>query len=52
MIPLEKKIIRDFGKANFVICTDAGLASNANRKFNNIQGRSFVTTQSVKKLKH
>jgi len=51
MIPLEKKIIKDFGKADFVVCTDAGLASNANRKFNNIQGRSFVTTQSVKKLK-
>ena len=49
--PLEKKIIKDFNKSEFVVCTDAGLASNANRKFNNINGRKFVTTQSLKKIK-
>lgn len=49
--PLEKKIISDFGLSKFVVCTDAGLASNANRKFNDIQGRAFITTQSIKKLK-
>ena len=49
--PLEKKIIKDFETSEFVVCTDAGLASNANRKFNNISGRKFITTQSIKKLK-
>ena len=49
--PLEKKIIKDFDNSQFVVCTDAGLASTANRKFNNISGRKFITTQSLKKLK-
>lgn len=49
--PLEKKIISDFELSKFVVCTDAGLASLDNRKFNNISGRSFITTQSIKKLK-
>ena len=49
--PLEEKILKDFELAKFVVCTDAGLSSTANRKFNNKQYRSFITTQSVKKLK-
>lgn len=49
--PLEEKIIKDFHSSKFVVCTDAGLASNTNRKFNNISGRNFITTQSIKKLK-
>lgn len=49
--PLEQKIISDFGLSKFIVCTDAGLASNANRKFNNVQNRAFITTQSIKKLK-
>ena len=49
--PLEKKIIHDFENASFVVCTDAGLSSTANRKFNDISGRAFVTTQSIKKMK-
>ncbi len=49
--PLEQKIISDFGLSKFIVCTDAGLASTANRKFNNIQNRAFITTQPVKKLK-
>lgn len=51
MSPLEQKIIKDFDTSGFIVCTDAGLSSAANRKFNSIQGRGFVTTQSVKKLK-
>lgn len=27
LIPVEKKIIKDFGITKFVVCTDAGLAS-------------------------
>ena len=49
--PLEEKIIDDFNLAEIVICTDAGLASEANRKFNNTNARKFITTQSIKKLK-
>lgn len=53
--PLEKKVIRDYGLEQIVVCTDAGLSSKANRKFNDkalegIQIRSFITTQSVKQL--
>lgn len=51
MIPLEKKILSDFGYSKFVVCTDAGLASNSNRKFNDKGRRAFITTQSIKKLK-
>lgn len=50
LIPLEEKILQDFGLARFVVCTDAGLASEANRKFNNFGERSFVTTVSVKAM--
>ena len=49
--PLEEKIIKDFEFSEFVVCTDAGLASKANRRFNNKNNRKFVTTQSIKKLK-
>ena len=49
--PLEEQIIEDFHSSKFVVCTDAGLASNTNRKFNNINGRSFIIAQSIKKLK-
>ena len=49
--PLEEQIMRDFEMSKFVVCTDAGLASIANRKFNNIQSRSFIVTQSLKKIK-
>ena len=49
--PLEEKIINDFSLSKFVVCTDAGLSSTENRKFNNLDNRAFITTQSIKKLK-
>lgn len=49
--PLEQKIINDFDNSKFVICTDAGLASNTNKKFNNKNNRKYVTTQSLRKIK-
>ena len=49
--PMEKKILQDFSLAKFVVCTDAGLSSMDNRKFNNQDERAFITTQSIKKLK-
>lgn len=51
LLPLEEQIMRDFSLARFIVCTDAGLSSEANRKFNNFGGRCFITTQSIKKLK-
>lgn len=49
--PLEEKILSDFKLSKFIVCTDAGLASESNRKFNNKNERAFITTQSIKKLK-
>ena len=49
--PLERQIIKDFELSKFIVCTDAGLASIENRKFNNIQNRSYIVTQSLKKIK-
>lgn len=53
--PLEKKVLRDYGLEKIIVCTDAGLSSKTNRKFNDktINGeqvRSFITTQSIKQL--
>ena len=53
--PLEKKVISDYGLDQIIVCTDAGLSSKSNRKFNDKsigseRLRSFITTQSVKQL--
>ena len=50
--PLEKKILKEFNLSEFIVCTDAGLASTENRKFNAISGRAFIVTQSLKMLKN
>jgi len=49
--PLEKKILKDFNLAKFIVCTDAGLSSLDNRRFNSYNDRAFITTQPIKKLK-
>lgn len=49
--PLEEQLLKDFSMSRFVVCTDAGLSSNDNRKFNDQNGWAFITTQSIKKLK-
>jgi transposase len=51
LTPLEKRIIKDFNLSEFIVCTDAGLGSTDNRKFNNKQNRSYIVTQSIKRLK-
>ena len=53
--PLEKKVLHDFDLGSVIVCTDAGLSSKTNRKFNDVSIgdvpiRSFITTQSVKML--
>ena len=50
MRPLEEKILKDFDLSKFIVCTDAGLASESNRRLNNYGDRFFITTQSIKKL--
>lgn len=49
--PLEKKILKDFNLSKFILCTDGGLSSLSNRKYNTRGERAFITTQSLKKLK-
>lgn len=48
--PLEEMIIKDFNLSKFIYCSDAGLGSYNNRWFNSIQNRSFIVSQSLKKL--
>lgn len=53
--PLEQKVLNDYGMSQVVVCTDAGLSSVQNRKFNDrklgdVRIRSFITTQSIKML--
>lgn len=50
LTPLESKVIKDFGFSKFIVCTDAGLSSYDNRRFNDIGERAYITTQSLKKL--
>lgn len=49
--PLESKVIKDFGCSEFIFCSDAGLGSRANRRFNSFGNRSYVITQSLKKMR-
>ena len=50
MKPLEQKILQQFGHEKFIYCCDAGLGSENNRSFNHLGQRSFIVTQSIKKL--
>ena len=52
---IEKIVLQDYGLEEVIVCTDAGLSSKTNRKFNDrtLGGermRSFITTQSIKQL--
>ena len=49
-VPLEREIVRMLEGAQFIYCSDAGLGSYNIRKFNSLGGRSFIVTQSIKKL--
>ncbi|MEG1485633.1 MAG: hypothetical protein RSC28_09775, partial [Bacteroidales bacterium] len=49
--PLQKKLNDNFDLSKMIVCTDAGLSSLENRKYNNVGARSYITTQSVKMLK-
>ena len=49
--PLEAKILQDFGCSEFIFCSDAGLGSAGNRRFNSLGNRAYVITHSLKKMK-
>ncbi len=49
--PLESKVIRDFDCSGFIFCSDAGLGSRSNCRFNSFGNRSYVITQSLKKMR-
>ncbi|MCX4345546.1 MAG: IS1634 family transposase, partial [Kineothrix sp.] len=48
--PLERTVLQKFGHSKFIYCCDAGLGSEGNREFNHMGERSFIVTQSIKKL--
>ena len=49
--PLESKIIQDFNCSEFIYCSDSGLGSNSNRRFNSLGNRAYIITHSLKKMK-
>ena len=53
LIPLQEKIVKDFDLEikKTIICTDAAMCTDEIKNFNIKDGRSFVITQSIKKLK-
>ena len=53
LIPLQEKIEADFDLTNkkTIICTDAAMCTDEIKKFNIKDGKAFVITQSIKKLK-
>lgn len=51
MLPLEETLADDFGLSEFVCCTDGGLGSRDNRKYNKTGGREYITVQSLRDKK-
>ena len=49
--PLETEILHDFDCSEFIFCSDAGLGSASNRRFNSFGKRAYVITHSLKKMK-
>lgn len=45
--PLEEILANEFNLSEFVVCTDAGLASINNRQYNTTEGRNYIVTQSI-----
>ena len=49
--PLESKILQDFNCSEFIYCSDSGLGSTANRRFNPLRNRAYIIAHSLKKMK-
>ena len=45
------KILQDFDYSEFIFCSDAGLESSNNRRFNTLGNRAYIITHSLKKMK-
>lgn len=45
--PLEEVLNRRFGMTDYVVSTDAGLASEDNRRYNMAEGREYICVQSI-----
>ena len=53
LIPLQEKVAKEYDLENekTIICTDAAMCTDEIKQFNIKDGRAFVITQSIKKLK-
>ena len=49
--PMETLLKEKFGLSKLVVCTDGGLSTYENRKNDSVGDRSFITVQSLKKMK-
>ncbi len=48
--PLEEVLNHRFGMTDYVVSTDAGLASEDNRRYNMAEGREYICVQSIPQL--
>ena len=48
--PLEEILANEFNLSEFIVCTDAGLASIGNRLYNTTEERNYIVTQSIPSL--
>lgn len=49
--PLEETLNRHFNMTDYVVSTDAGLASESNRRYNMAEGRDYICVQSIPSLR-
>lgn len=49
VLPIETRIVKEYGHSKFVYCSDGGLNSYAIRFFNMMNGRHYVVTHSLRK---
>ena len=47
--PLESKILQDFNCSEFIYCSDSGLGSAANRRFNSLGNQAYIITLLLKR---
>lgn len=50
LIPLEEKLLMNFGLSKFVVCTDASLSSTENCRFNNDKDGNLPETARAWKI--
>ena len=48
--PLEEILNSQFGMNEYIVSTDAGLASESNRRYNMAEGRDYIAVQSLPSL--